>query len=69
MNAVTTIPAHIQKSINENNKVLDFIKDWQSKNEYNPKFLDEFNAKFNAEFNDFLKAGNFTAETIKFFTA
>lgn len=57
----------VQKSINENNKVLDFIKDWQSKNEYNPKFLDEFNAKFNAEFNDFLSTGNFSDETIEFF--
>jgi len=63
------IPQEVQKAINENNKVLDFIKDWQSKNEYNPKFLDEYNAKFNAEFNQFLKDGNFTEEIIKFFTA
>ena len=63
----TTPPAEVQNAINENNKVLDFIKTWQSKNEYNPKFLDEYNAKFNAEFNDFLKAGNFTAETINFY--
>lgn len=64
-----TIPQEVQEVINENNKVLEFIKDWQSKNEYNPKFLDEFNAKFNAEFNDFLNAGNFSTETIKLFTA
>ena len=62
-----TIPQEVQEVINENNKVLEFIKDWQSKNEYNPKFLDEFNAKFNAEFNDFLNAGNFSKNTIDFF--
>ena len=65
----TVTPQEVENAINENNRVLDFIKTWQGKNEYNPKYLDEFNAKFNAEFNDFLKAGNFTAETIKFFTA
>ena len=63
-----TIPQEVQEVINENKKVLEFIKDWQSKNEYNPKFLDEFNAKFNAEFNDFLNAGNFSKNTIDFFT-
>jgi hypothetical protein len=62
------IPQEVQEVINENNKVLEFIKYWQSKNEYNPKFLDEFNAKFKAEFNDFLNAGNFSKNTIDFFT-
>lgn len=65
----SVIPQEAQNAINENNKVLEFIKAWQSKNEYNPKFLAEFNAKFNAEFNDFLNAGNFSTETIQLFTA
>lgn len=65
----TTIEQEVTIAINENNRVLDFIKTWQGKNDYNPKFLDQYNAKFNAEFNDFLKAGNFSSETIKFFTA
>ena len=48
----------------ENQKVLDFIKTWQSKNEYNPKFLDEYNSKFNAEFKDYLQSNNFSQETL-----
>lgn len=51
----------------ENEQVLNFIKNWQDKNEYNPKFLDEHNAKFNAEFNDFLNSNNFSQETINLF--
>jgi len=51
----------------ENEAVLEFIKDYQSKNEYNPKFLTEYNAKFNAELNEFMLASNFSKETIEFF--
>ena len=49
----------------ENKQILQFIKDFQSKNDYNPKFLDEYNTKFNAEFNDYLKNNNFHPETLK----
>lgn len=52
----------------ENQQVLDFIKDWQNKNEYNPRFLHEYNSKFNAEFADFLNNSGFTAETISTYT-
>jgi len=53
----------------ENDKVLNFIKEFQAKNDYNPKFLDQYNAKFNAEFNDFLNSGNFSQKTIDLFTS
>lgn len=52
----------------ENERVLYFIKEYQRKNEYNPKFLDEYNAKFNAEFKEFLNSGNFSQKTIELFT-
>ena len=57
----------IERVRQENKTVLNFIKEWQSKNEYNPKFLDEYNAKFNAEFRDFLQSNDFHPETIKTF--
>ena len=57
------------KNLNkENNKVLKFIKNWQSKNEYKPETLKQYNKKFNIEFNLFLKNNNFSKETINFFT-
>jgi hypothetical protein len=59
----------IESMQSENDKVLNFIKEFQSKNEYNPKFLDEYNAKFNAEFNEFLNSGNFSQKTIDLFTS
>lgn len=51
----------------ENKAVLSFINDWQSKNEYNPRFLDEYNAKFRAEFNHFLENSNFHTDIVEFF--
>jgi hypothetical protein len=59
----------IESMQSENDKVLNFIKEFQSKNDYNPKFLDQYNAKFNAEFNDFLNSGNFSQKTIDLFTS
>ena len=64
---MTTAKNKVESILNENDRVIEFIKEWQSKNEYNPKFLEEYNAKFNAEFNDFLENGNFTKETINLF--
>ena len=55
------------KILNENDRVLSFIKKWQLKNDYNPKFSKEYNKKFNSEFNDFLENGNFSKETILMF--
>ena len=57
----------IDEGITESQKVSNFIKNWQSKNNYNPRFLDEYNAKFNAEFNYFLENSNFSKETISIF--
>jgi len=51
----------------ENEKVSDFIKNWQTKNEYNPKFMVEYNKKFKSEFNYFLKNSDFSKETIELF--
>ena len=53
--------------LNENEAVLSFIKKWQSKNDYQPIALKEYNKKFNVEFNWFLKNSNFSKETIKLF--
>ena len=58
---------NVESILNENERIQKFILDYQSKNDYNPKFLDEYNAKFNAEFTDFLENGNFTKETINLF--
>lgn len=52
---------------NENEKVLKFIKDWQSKNEYKKENLKEYNAKFNKDFNSFLGKNNFSKETLDLF--
>ena len=51
----------------ENEEIQKFIKNYQSKNEYNPRFLDEYNTKFNAEFDYFLNNSNFSKKTINFF--
>ena len=63
-----TPPKEVQLILNENKTVLDWIKEWQSKNEYTPRFLDEHNNKFNAEFNYFLNNGNFSEDTVNLFT-
>ena len=55
------------KNTTEEQKVLNFIKEFQAKNEYNPIFLDEYNNKFNAEFNYFLEVENFSDETKNIF--
>lgn len=57
----------VERTLKENQKILDFIKEYQEKNDYNPRFLDEYNAKFNTEFNYFLKNSNFSKETIELF--
>ena len=49
----------------ENKQVLEFIKVWQSKNEYNPIALDEYNAKFKKEFEHYLNNSNLSKETIE----
>lgn len=51
----------------ENETVLQFIKEWQNKNPYNPIALKEHNAKFKVDFDDFLSKGNFSKDTIEFF--
>jgi hypothetical protein len=53
--------------LKENERILKFIEEYKKNNNYNPNFLDEYNAKFNAEFNDFLDNGNFSVETINLF--
>lgn len=57
----------VSTAIQENNQVLNFIKEYQSKNEYNPMFLDEYNAKFNAEFKQFLDNAKLSQKTKDFF--
>ena len=59
--------ADITQITDEKKKALNFIEDWQSKNEYNPLFLGEYNDKFNKEFNHFLNNSNFSEQTINFF--
>jgi len=56
-----------EQVLTENNKVLDFIKNWQSKNDYNPITLKEYNAKFKKEFRQFFKENDFSKETIQLF--
>ena len=57
-----------RKELNkENDTILHWIKEWQSKNDYNPIALDEYNAKFKKEFNHFLKNGNFDKDTVSIF--
>ena len=51
----------------ENKKILEFIKTFQAKNEYNTEFLYEYNVKFNKEFKEYLLNNNFHAETLKNF--
>ena len=57
----------VKKILDEGEQISNFIKNWQSKNDYNPQFMDEYNKKFNAEFNHFLKNNNFSKETIGLF--
>lgn len=57
----------VQQAVEENNKVLNWIKEWQSKNDYNHIFLDEYNVKFNAEFNHFLNTSSLSQTTIDLF--
>jgi len=49
-------------------KIQTFCTEYRDKNEYNPKFLDEYNAKFNAEFKEFLNSGNFSQKIIELYT-
>lgn len=60
-------PDEAINAIQENNKILSFIKEWQSKNDYNPLFMDEYNAKFNAEFKHYLDSVNVSQETKDFY--
>ena len=52
---------------NENKMILDFIKNWQDKNEYHPISIDEYNSKFKKEFFYFLDNSNLSKETIQLF--
>jgi hypothetical protein len=56
-----------EKILSENERIQKFIKDYQLKNDYNPRFFEQYNAKFNAEFNQFLIDGNFSQQTINLF--
>jgi len=58
---------NIESILNENQRIQNFIADYQAKNEYNPNFLDEYNAKFNSEFNYFLNNGDFSESTKQLF--
>jgi len=49
-------------------KIQTFCTEYRDKNEYNPQFLDEYNAKFNAEFKEFLNSGNFSKKIIELYT-
>jgi len=57
----------VKKILSENKRVQNFVKEYQLKNNYNPAFLEQYNAKFNAEFNQFLIDGNFSQETVNLF--
>lgn len=48
--------------------IRKFCTEYRDKNEYNPQFLDEYNAKFNAEFKQFLESGNFSQRIIELYT-
>lgn len=52
----------------QHERIRKFCTEYRDKNEYNPKFLDEYNAKFNAEFKDFLESGNFSQRIIELYT-
>jgi hypothetical protein len=55
------------RAIHENDLVLNFIKDWQSKNEYNPTRLNEYNDKFNVDLATYLDTTTISQETKEFF--
>ena len=64
---MTTIEKINNEILTENETVLNFIKNWQLKNEYNPISLDPYNEKFKIEFNHFLKNNDFSSDTITIF--
>jgi UDP-galactopyranose mutase len=53
--------------VTENQKVLNFITNFQSKNEFKNISIDPYNEKFRIEFDFFLIKNNFSKETIKLF--
>ena len=57
----------VERVLAENQKILGFIKEYQEKNAYDPRSLNEYNAKFIVEFNHFLETSNFLEKTIKLF--
>ncbi len=57
----------IETVLSENEKIQNFISDWRNKNNYDPKFINEYNAKFKAEFNHFLNSNDFSEEAINLF--
>jgi len=57
----------IETVLTENEKIQNFISDWRNKNNYDPQFINEYNAKFEAEFNHFLNSNDFSEETINLF--
>ncbi len=58
----------IETARKENKAVLSFIEQWQSKNEYRPETIKQYNEKFIIEFSLFLNSSNFSKETIECFT-
>ena len=62
--------AEINTARQENKTVLNFIKEWQSKNPYNAINrieVNEHNAKWKVEFSEFLSKGNFSKDTLDLF--
>ena len=55
------------KIILETELIIDFINNWQAKNNYDPEALNEYNAKFKKELNVFLDKNDFTKETKEIF--
>lgn len=49
--------------VNELNKVLDFIEDWQELNLYDVSILEAYNCKFKADLKAYFEKSNFS--TIK----
>ena len=58
----------IENILSENERIQNFISEYQRKNEYNPLYLKEYNEKFNTEFKDFLSSGVFSQKTIELFS-
>jgi len=62
-----TTELKVKETLKENEKVLNFIIDWESKNEYKKESLKKYNYRFTKEFNFFLNNNNFSKDTIELF--